>query len=288
MSVIVGVLSALTAAFGWALSSVLIKIGMRNKKAVSVNIIRLYVVSIIYAIVFLFTGGFKEIASLSSKQLLIAFISGQFGFVIGDYFYLNALKITGVSRTVPVTSSYPLWTILWAFLFLGRSINAQIIVGAFLVFLAILLVRQTEEEEKIDPKGLIFAILAPISWSLAITTLDYLSSQISAMTLSGVRLMMASLGVSLLIPQYWGDIKRFNLREFGVVSLAAIFGLFIGQYAFVTSVGTLGSQIATPITAVNPIIASYLAIAFLKEPPNRKIILSLVSAVVGIILISLA
>lgn len=288
MSMIIGVLSALMAAFGWALSSVLLKIGMRNKKVVSVNIIRLYVGSLIYAIVFLFTRGFKEIASLSSKQLLIAFVSAQFGFVIGDYFYLNALKITGVSRTVPVTSSYPLWTILWAFLFLGRSINVQIIVGAFLVFFAILLVRQTGEEEKIDPKGLIFATLAPISWSLAITMLDYLSSQMSAMILSGIRVMMGSIGVTFFLPKYLDDIKTFNLKEFRVVGLDAIIELFISGYAFVISVEILGSEIVTPITAVNPIIASYLAIAFLKENPNRKIILSLILAVVGIIFISLA
>ncbi|AIF69787.1 hypothetical protein PAP_06975 [Palaeococcus pacificus DY20341] len=262
--------------------------GMKNKQAVSVNIVRLYFVSFLYAAIFLLTGSFEEILSLSSKQLLIAFISGQFGFVVGDYFFFNALKIAGVSRTVPVTSSYPLWAILWAVLFLGRSITAQIIIGALLIFAAIVLVRQTEEEEHTNPKGLIFAILAPISWSLAITTLDYLSSQISPLTLAGLRMMFATVGISFFIPRYKEELKSFTLKEFGVVSAAALFGLLIGQYAFVRAVGTIGSQIATPITAINPIISSTLAIAFLKEPPNRKIILSLILAVLGIVIISLA
>ncbi|WP_048165307.1 DMT family transporter [Palaeococcus pacificus] len=288
MSMIEGVLLALMAAFGWGLSSVFVKMGMKNKQAVSVNIVRLYFVSFLYAAIFLLTGSFEEILSLSSKQLLIAFISGQFGFVVGDYFFFNALKIAGVSRTVPVTSSYPLWAILWAVLFLGRSITAQIIIGALLIFAAIVLVRQTEEEEHTNPKGLIFAILAPISWSLAITTLDYLSSQISPLTLAGLRMMFATVGISFFIPRYKEELKSFTLKEFGVVSAAALFGLLIGQYAFVRAVGTIGSQIATPITAINPIISSTLAIAFLKEPPNRKIILSLILAVLGIVIISLA
>ncbi len=111
-TLLLGVLAALTSAFAWALSTVLIRLGLHNKSPISANIFRLYVVSLMYLAIFAVSGTFSVIASLSWKLVLMAFISAQFGFVIGDYFYFNALKRMGVSRTVPITSTYPLWAIL--------------------------------------------------------------------------------------------------------------------------------------------------------------------------------
>jgi DME family drug/metabolite transporter len=288
MNTLWGALLALISALGWGTASVLVKIGMKNKSAVTVNIIRLYITAIFYACLFFFTGSYAEIFSLNWRVLLITFISGQFGFVIGDYFYFNALKLMGVSRTVPITSSYPLWTILWAWLFLGRSVNAQIIAGAFLVFLAIVIVRKGEVEEHLDSKGFIFAILAPISWSIAIVLLDVLASQVSPLSLAGIRMIFAALGISVFLPKYWKELRGITKNELATLSGAALLGLIIGQYAFVKSVSLVGSQISAPVSAVNPIISSLLAIALLKEPPNAKIFAGLVLAVVGVVLITTA
>ncbi|NJE77502.1 permease, partial [Thermococcus sp. ES12] len=111
-----GVVLSLLSAFGWAFSSILLKLSMKNKSAVTVNIVRLYIIAVVYAIFFTINGNWKEVLNMTPLQLLVAFISAQFGFVIGDYFFFNAMKIMGVSRTVPITSSYPLWAILWAYL----------------------------------------------------------------------------------------------------------------------------------------------------------------------------
>jgi DME family drug/metabolite transporter len=283
-----GIILGLIAAISWGVSAILIKLSVKDKGAVTANLIRLYIVAFLYSVIFFINNNFNEIFALSKTQLFVAFISAQLGFVIGDYFYFNALKIAGVSRTVPATSSYPLWAILWAFLFLGRGINLKVVFGALLIFSAIVLVRKTEEEEHISLRGIIYAILAPISWSLAITTLDWLSSQISPFTLAGLRMILASIGVSLLLPSILDEIKRVTKFEFIAIGLAGIFGLLIGQYAFVKAINLAGSQIVTPVTAVNPVISSTLAILVLKEPPNRKIIMSLALAVIGILIISSA
>ncbi len=118
-ALILGVLAALVSAVSWAASTILIKVGMRDKSPVAVNIVRLYIVSIMFAAIFLVKGTFPQVAALPPELLLVAFISSLFGFVIGDYFYFHALNMMGVSRTVPITSTYPLWAILWAFYSLG-------------------------------------------------------------------------------------------------------------------------------------------------------------------------
>lgn len=287
-ALLLGILAALISAFAWAFSTVLIRVGLQGKSPISANIFRLYVVSLMYIAIFAISGTFGAISSLPWRLIAVAFVSAQFGFVIGDYFYFNALKRMGVSRTVPVTSTYPLWAILWAFLFLGREIEPQIIVGAFLVVLAVVIVRKAEERENLDPKGFIFALLAPVSWSVAVVTMDWLTQSIDVLALAGLRMMLAALGVSVFLPRYADELRSMSLREALILTGAALFGLLIGQYTFVYSVRTIGSQIAAPVSAINPIIASVLAIVFLKESPNRRILEGLILAVLGVILISTA
>ena len=286
--IVLGVLAAITSAVSWGAAAILIKVGMRNKNPVTVNIFRLYVVSIIFAAIFLINGTFSIITSLPAKLLLVAFVSAQFGFVIGDYFYFHALNLLGVSRTVPITSTYPLWAILWAFLFLGRNVTPQIVIGAFLVVAAIIIVRRAEEEEHADPKGFLFALLAPISWSLAILTMDWLTGSIDVLPLAGLRMMLAALGVSVFLPRYGTELRSITLREAAVLTGAAVLGLLIGQYSFVYSVNLVGSEIAAPVSSINPIVASALAIVLLGEPPNRRILEGLILAVLGVVLISTA
>lgn len=288
-TVLLGVLAALVSAFSWAASAILIKAGMRDKSPIAANIFRLYAVSLMFVAVFLVNGTFSKLPSLSGKELAVAFISAQFGFVIGDYFYLSALKLMGVSRTVPITSTYPLWAILWAFLFLGRAINIRIILGAVFVVAAIVEVRKAEEEERINPKGFIYAMIAPLSWSFAILTMDWLTVQrMPVLTLAGIRMMFAAVGVSIFLPRYGREVRSITKREALLLTGAAAFGLLIGQYLFVYSINLVGSQIAAPVSAINPIIASFLAVFLLKEPPNRKIFEGLILAVIGVILISTA
>ena len=286
--VILSVLAALGSAVSWAASAILIKVSMREKSPVAANIFRLYAVAVMFAVVFWINGTFSQIAHLTPTLLAVAFVSGLFGFVIGDYFYLNALKMMGVSRTVPITSTYPLWVILWAFLFLGRRISPQVIIGAVLVVTAIVVVGRAEEEERIDPKGFVFALLAPLSWSFAILTMDWLTTSIDVLPLAGIRMMFAAVGVSFFLPKYGAEVRRITPREALLLIGAAVTGLMLGQYLFVYSINQVGSQIAAPVSAVNPIIASALAIVLLKEPPNKKILEGLILAVLGVILISTA
>jgi len=283
---ILGVLAALGSAFGWAAATILVKIGMRSKSPVSVNIIRLYAASVMYIIAFMFTGSFSDILSSDPKYLIVAFISAQFGFVIGDYFYFNALHRLGVSRTVPVTSTYPLWAVVWAALFLGRKVPIRVYAGAFLIVLAITVVKRAEDEEGSDPIGFMFALLAPLSWSLAITMMDWLTKYFDPLPLAGLRMFSAAIGVSVFLPKYWPEVRNVTLRELEVLSLAAFSGLFLGQFLFVYATRAVGSQVSAPVSAINPLITSLLAVLLLGERPNARIWEGLALAIAGILLIS--
>ena len=284
--IILGVLAALGSAFGWAASTILIKIGMRSKSPVAANIIRLYIVSAMYLITLLLAGKVDEILRADPMHLMMAFLSAIFGFVIGDYFYFNALYRMGVSKTVPITSTYPLWAVLWAALFLGRNVKPQVYLGALLIVLAITIVKMAEDESHTDSIGFIFALLAPVSWSVAITIMDWLTGHFTPVTLAGLRMLFASLGISIFLPRYYGELRKTKLREIKVLTMAAFTGLFLGQLLFVYATEMAGSQISAPVSAINPIITSLMAVLILGERPNSRIWEGLVLAMVGILLIS--
>jgi len=285
-TIILGVTLALASAFSWASSTILVRVGLRRLSPIGANIFRLYVASALFLIIFALTGNLG-VFKLPTRLLVLAFISAQFGFVIGDYFYFNALKRMGVSRTVPITSTYPLWAILWAILFLGKKVKPHVILGAVLVVLAIIIVKKAEERENSDRLGFIFAFIAPISWSVAITIMDYLTKSIPSLQLAGVRMVFAAIGVSVFLPKYGDEVRRISRREALVLIGAAVLGLILGQYLFVYSVSLVGSPIAAPVSAINPILASLLAILVLRERPNARIFEGLVLAVLGVVLISL-
>lgn len=284
---IVGVAAALASALCWATATILIKVGMRSKSPVAANITRLYIVSLMYLAVLIPTGGIDEILHSDPLYLAVAFVSAQFGFVIGDYFYFHALHRMGVSRTVPVTSTYPLWAVLWASLFLGRKVGFRVYLGALLIVLAIVIVRRAEDEEHADPRGFVYALIAPISWSIAITMMDWLTGHFNPLTLAGFRMFSAAVGVSVFLPAYRGEILNTNLRELAVLSGAAFSGLFLGQFLFVYSTQAVGSQISAPVSAINPLLTSLMAVLFLRETPNRRIFEGLALAIVGILLVSM-
>ena len=285
-TIILGVTLALASAFSWASSTILVRVGLRRLSPIGANIFRLYVASALFLIIFALTGNLG-VFKLPTRLLVLAFISAQFGFVIGDYFYFNALKRMGVSRTVPITSTYPLWAILWAILFLGKKVKPHVILGAVLVVLAIIIVKKAEERENSDRLGFIFAFIAPISRSVAITIMDYLTKSIPSLQLAGVRMVFAAIGVSVFLPKYGDEVRRISRREALVLIGAAVLGLILGQYLFVYSVSLVGSPIAAPVSAINPILASLLAVLILRERPNARIFEGLVLAVLGVVLISL-
>jgi DME family drug/metabolite transporter len=119
----------------------------------------------------------------------------------------------------------------------------------------------------------------PLGWGEAI-------SEIPAFQLAGLRMIFAAVGISLFLPRHIEELRETTLREVAILSGAAFLGLIMGQYLFVLSVSMVGSPIAAPVSAINPIIASFLAVLILKEKPSKRIVEGLILAVAGILLIS--
>jgi transporter family protein len=76
----------------------------------------------------------KNIAYL----LLAGIIAGGFAMVV----YFKALKLTQASKVVPITSIYPLITVVFSAILLGEDINPKVVIGAILIVLGVMLVSE--------------------------------------------------------------------------------------------------------------------------------------------------
>ena len=85
-------------------------------------------------------------ATLTSGRMLVIVASIVVGGLIGDTCNVVALRLVGVSRAVPLTSSFPIFTVLFAFLLWGDAPSPLAIIGAFLVVVGAALLSLPERD----------------------------------------------------------------------------------------------------------------------------------------------
>lgn len=104
---------AILSAFCWAGGAAVYKKGLGYTDIRSGNLLRTSFTALGFIVIMLFEGKlFEIIKSLSVELLLILIVSAIFAFFIGDLLYLAALNRSGISKTVPISSTYPLFVSL--------------------------------------------------------------------------------------------------------------------------------------------------------------------------------
>src|SRR5579885_2795049 len=91
-------------------------------------------------IILLATGRYREIASIDGRTLLWILLAGLLGGVVGLLIYFSVLKQDLTSRIVPIAATFPLFTALYAFIFLHEAISIQRLVGIVLVVVGLIFI----------------------------------------------------------------------------------------------------------------------------------------------------
>lgn len=128
MWIVYALLSALLA----ALTSIFAKAGIQNVNSNLATAIRTVVVVIMaWGIVFL-TGGHHEIANIKQKSWIFLILSGL-ATGLSWLFYYRAIQLGEISKVVPIDKISIVLSVVFAFVFLGETINAKTIIGCVLI-----------------------------------------------------------------------------------------------------------------------------------------------------------
>lgn len=289
-----GEVAALGAAVCWTLSAALYKVALSDAKPVSANISRCISTTIFLVACLVVAGRVGDLATLQPYTVALAGLSGVVGLCLGDTTYMLSLKLIGVSRAVPVTCTYPLFTIFFEAVFLGGSVTPFLLMSAIFTVLGIWLISQVENKlgnltRHFLLKGISVALFTALVWSVSIIMMDQaqrlseLSATDAALVVNSVRVStttFAFLALSPLIDRRFRFI-RLKRRTWSILALGGIVALGIGWFLITVSLSYIRPSRAVPISSTSPLFATLFGVFLLKEKVTLKIFIGSAMIVLG-------
>lgn len=295
----IGELAALGAAISWAIVPLLYRKALQNTKPLSANIVRCVTNAAVLVVVLVAFGLWGVLASLPLWVVVVTVISGFLGFGVGDTLYMYGLKAIGVSRAVPLVSSYPLFSLVWAVFLLGQPLLLTALVGAAVILGGIWLLstQKIPDEAAVRGRrvwlGVAMCLGTAFAWSISVTTMDVaitsatvdgLGANYAIVTVRIAAMALLLLAISPLIDRDRGFLKMSH-RTIVLLCVGGLvangLGWFLMNYSFLQ----IDPARAIPISSTSPLFAAIAGFLFLREKASLKTISGAVAVVAGIVLI---
>ncbi len=197
------------------------------------------------------------------RGFLQAFVAGLI-VSAGNAAYFKALALGGKAAAVtPLTSLYPLVTILLALGLLKERLNPVQVAGVGISLLAMYVFNVGGETGFLSP-WLAFALVPILFWGVS-ALLQKLSTQHASNELSTLAFLLGFIPVALAIPVFERVEWRLNAKTWGlVILLGALFAL--GNLTLIFAYGSGGKgSIVTPMSSLYSVVTIPLAVAILGE-----------------------
>ena len=132
---------ALLPAFIWGFVPFLEKIGLSSVEPTAAYLVRCSGVFLGVVILVAFTPQFPSFGKMGIKAIVFLVLAGILAGVVAQLVFYKALKMGEISRIIPVTCCYPLFSFLLGWIFLGEEITLSKVAGMLLILGGILLLK---------------------------------------------------------------------------------------------------------------------------------------------------
>jgi drug/metabolite transporter (DMT)-like permease len=288
---------ALLTSLAWSISSILLKLVAGKIDSLSINTLRTLVGSIIL-FTFIFTTGRLEIFfHLPLNSFVYVIFSGLLAMGIGDTMYIKSIALLDVSIAFPLSQvSFILLAVLAAILFLDEPFTWITVVGAVLVILGIYLMTSSRGrtpapsgKKPINPKGLIFILVAIIAWTGATILLKIGVIGVDPFIAASLRISASAIVLLVVILSRPGKgtvaLWQIGWKYLGLIATAGLLTYGVAAVGYVTAIQLIGAGKTVLLTAIAPLFALPFSILILKEKPTRFTLLGVIVSVVGIWLV---
>ncbi len=295
-----GEFAALGAAITWAVAPIMYKKALSGVSPISANIMRCVSNAAFLVLILFATGLAGVLANLSTGVVVVVVVSGLVGLGLGDTFYMYALKSIGVARAVPLATSYPLFSLVWATFFLGQTVTVSAVTGTVVILLGIWLLSREKSADKFrvhgkfELTGVAVSLLAALSWSVSITLMDFAVTMPGiaiglSMNYAIVTVRITGMALFLLATAPLLDRERGFLKLGGkAIVLLCAGGLVANGLGWVLmnySLLNIVEAQAVPISSTTPLFSALAGFAFFHEKMTLDNILGAVLIVAGVVLI---
>jgi len=278
MSNLTGEFAALSAAFLWALASVIYSRVGQSIHPLELNLFK-GAIAVVLLLFTIFISG-DVLPALAFKNYALLILSGILGIGLGDSAFLTALKYLGARRTLLMETLAPPLTAILALLFLQEQLSLAAWCGIIATIIGVVWVLSERVPSSSTHhsthllRGIGFGILAAI----ALSTGAILSRAVfttTSITSLWAALLRLSGGLLILIP--WVGTKRRSqmklpsLQITVAIFLASFAGTYLGIWLQQTAIKFTAAGIALTLTNTSPLFVLPLAAAMGERISFRAI-----------------
>ena len=290
-----GEIAALATAVCFTLNAISFESAGKKVGSLSVSYIRLFIAFILLSISAYITRGLILPTDATTSTWFWLFISGLFGFVLGDLFLFEALVEIGSRISLLIMSASPPITALAGFLLMKEKLSILALIGMTLNMLGISLVilSKGDDDKKVEfnrpVKGIIFACLGAIGQAAGLIFSKIGMGSYNPLAVTQIRIIAAVIGYTIIITwrSKWQEIKDSFKDKKAIWQIAAgsVTGPFIGVVLSLVALQHTAAGIVSSITSISPIIIIPASIFIFKEKILPKEILGAFISIAGLMLL---
>ncbi|MEG3937937.1 DMT family transporter [Microcoleus sp. S36b_A3] len=286
-----GEITALGAAFVWALSSTIWQRVGQQIPAVVLNFLKGAIALFMLLATVIILG--KPFPAVNPNILAMLLISGALGIGLGDTAWFVVLKYLGARRALLLETLSPPLTALLGFIFLQEKLSAIACTGILLTICGVAWVIAERTAETTLPSkqlwlGLGISLLGQTAHAAGaiLSRAAFNQTDIDPLWTAALRL---SGGVAVMLcflnPTNLGNCKQLKAPKIlGAIILAAFLGTYLGIFLQQTSLKYAPAAIAQALSSTSPLFVLPLAVVA-GEKVSLRAVLGVVGAIAGIALL---
>jgi drug/metabolite transporter (DMT)-like permease len=171
-----GLFFALFGSISWAINSVLVRrLSYRTGESFTATATSIFFGVPFFAVVLLFTGEWDAFTTVSARAYITLAASGIVGLVAGRWLNYYAFQRIGANKAGPLVSTTPLYTVIFAVIFLDEQLSAFLAVGVICIMIGVILITREKSnagqpQEVSVPGGNLKGVLAALGAALCYGT----------------------------------------------------------------------------------------------------------------------
>ena len=288
VSITVGELVALGCALLWAVNGLVLRTQLAAMSPAAMNAVRCGVSGLLFCLLLPFHQPPVPMAQVPIADWGLLLVSVVIAIVIGDTLYLTALKKIGLARTMAISSSYPLSTMVFEYVLLGEAVSANLAFGAVLVVVGVVCLsgRHRDDDQQMAGSmriGIALALVASLLWGLGTVLMRPPMDQFTPVQANAVRMpFVAALLYGLRVLPSGERLVRGGRHALAIVATTGILGMGVGSYMFLYALQTIGATKTVTLTAVAPVFGLALGALFLGERLTLRVAAGTVACLAGV------
>lgn len=200
------------------------------------------------------------------NNLFRLFIQGGIAYAVTSIGYFYALKYLPVSLTAILFYLHPVYTIILSRLFLKEKISGQRWGALLMTFVGILLlVGYLNSNTGYSITGIILIVLSGLSYAGFAIFNQRLKADCNGYVSTLYTITFCALIMNAITRPSLSLWLSLNTTQWLIVLGIALLGTIVGIYGLVAGIRLVGASAASIYSAIEPLAATVLALAFLRE-----------------------